>query len=624
MPASDRKRRVDWGKPAAFLGEGKAALSIAGRDWSSTSLGPAEEWPHILKAATAFLLRSPLPMLMLWGEDGIFFYNDAYSAFSGDQQPNLLGSKLRDRSELADLHGAALQAGLAVRTLSYRDREIVCHRGERHERAFVDLDYWPVIDESGRAMGVFGSVVERTRSVTAERKISETAERFRAFLVASTTTMYRMSPDWKEMRQLDGQGFLSDTLEPNTEWLTAYIHPDDQAFVLAKIDEAIRGRKIFDLEHRVRLADGGLGWTHSRAVPIFDEHGEIVEWFGAASDVTERKRMEQALREREQQFRSMADALPQLAWIADETGWIYWYNRRWYEYTGTTLQEMVGWGWRKVHHPDHVERVVQRIQHSWNTGELWEDTFPLRGADGQYRWFLSRAVPIKDAEGRLIRWFGTNTDITERQKREDFQKLLLHEVSHRVKNSVAMVSGLLELQAKNLEGIARDTLEDASIRVRTVATVHDHLWRQSDAQEIDLAPFLSDLAAGLATAAPQHRTLVDMEAAIVSADAAVPIGLLINELVTNAYKHAYAPGEEGDVRISGKRVADGRYQLEVVDTGRGVPDGFDIGRSRASLGMRVVTNLAAQLGGTVTVSSADPGARFTVVFPIKERSASTS
>src|SRR5690606_15194562 len=95
----------------------------------------------------------------------------------------------------------------------------------------------------------------------------------------------------------------------------------------------------------------------------------------------------------EARYRAMADALPQLAWIADEKGWIYWYNQRWFEYTGTTLEEMQGWGWRKVHHPDHVDRVVKSIQHSWDTGEPWEDTFPLRGKDGQYRWFLSRAVP---------------------------------------------------------------------------------------------------------------------------------------------------------------------------------------------------------------------------------------
>jgi PAS domain S-box-containing protein len=102
--------------------------------------------------------------------------------------------------------------------------------------------------------------------------------------------------------------------------------------------------------------------------------------------------------------------------MADETGSVIWYNKRWFDYTGTTLDEMKGWGWSKVHHPDHVDRVVEKIAHCFKTGENWEDTFPLRGRDGTYRWFLSRAMPIRDESGKVIRWFGTNTDITEHRK----------------------------------------------------------------------------------------------------------------------------------------------------------------------------------------------------------------
>lgn len=133
-------------------------------------------------------------------------------------------------------------------------------------------------------------------------------------------------------------------------------------------------------------------------------------------DISPRKRVEEALRASEEQFRSLADSLPQLAWMADGNGWIYWYNRRWYEYTGTTLEDVQGWGWRKVHHAEHVDRVVERIRHSFDTGEPWEDIFPLRGADGRYRWFLSRAMPVKDSQGRVGRWLGTNTDITEKRR----------------------------------------------------------------------------------------------------------------------------------------------------------------------------------------------------------------
>jgi len=121
---------------------------------------------------------------------------------------------------------------------------------------------------------------------------------------------------------------------------------------------------------------------------------------------------------RERQFRTLANSISQLAWMADREGYIFWYNDRWYDYTGTTLEEMQGWGWEKVHHPDEVGRVVERIKLAFASGEPWEDTFPLRSKTGEYRWFLSRALPIFDAEGRVARWFGTNTDITEQRQLE--------------------------------------------------------------------------------------------------------------------------------------------------------------------------------------------------------------
>ncbi len=122
---------------------------------------------------------------------------------------------------------------------------------------------------------------------------------------------------------------------------------------------------------------------------------------------------EDALREGEGRFRTLANNIPQLAWMADDEGNIFWYNERWFDYTGTTLDQMAGWGWQKVHHPDHVERVVHKIKKYFQSGEVWEDTFPLRGRDGNYHLFLSRAVPIRDPDGKVLRWFGTNTDISE-------------------------------------------------------------------------------------------------------------------------------------------------------------------------------------------------------------------
>jgi two-component system, NtrC family, sensor kinase len=125
------------------------------------------------------------------------------------------------------------------------------------------------------------------------------------------------------------------------------------------------------------------------------------------------------LRQSESQFRSLANSIPQLAWMANPDASIFWYNQRWYDYTGTTVDEMRGQAWKNLVHPEHVAAVVDGIERSWAVDEPWEDTFPLRARDGSYRWFLSRALPIKDANGNVVRWFGTNTDITERKQAEE-------------------------------------------------------------------------------------------------------------------------------------------------------------------------------------------------------------
>src|SRR4029077_4865403 len=169
----------------------------------------------------------------------------------------------------------------------------------------------------------------------------------------------------------------------------------------------------------LRSKDGNYRWFLSRALPIRNEAGEVVRWFGTNTDVTDQFEAGKALRDGETRFRELADNISQFAWTADATGSIYWYNKRWHEYTGTTLEEMYGWGWQKVHHPDHVDRVVERIRQSFETGTPWHDTFPLRGKHGNYRWFLSRALPIRNEAGDVIRWFGTNTDVTEQIEAED-------------------------------------------------------------------------------------------------------------------------------------------------------------------------------------------------------------
>lgn len=124
-------------------------------------------------------------------------------------------------------------------------------------------------------------------------RLHESEQCFRALVNATSDVVYRMSADWSVMHELDGRGFLADTLSPSSAWMDKYIHPEDQPKVTSAINTAVRNQRVFDLEHRVRRADGTIGWTYSRAIPVFDEHGRLLEWFGAAADVTARRQAEE-------------------------------------------------------------------------------------------------------------------------------------------------------------------------------------------------------------------------------------------------------------------------------------------------------------------------------------------
>jgi PAS domain S-box-containing protein len=276
---------------------GELGELIRAFDWAATPLGPIQAWPQSLRTVTEMLLLSPVPIVLLWGEDGIMIYNDAYSVFAGSRHPQLLGSKVREGwDEIADFNDNVMRVGLAGGTLAYRDQELTLQRHGRPEPVWMDLDYSPVLDESGTPAGVIAIVVEITDRIIAERRLTESESRFRALVGATSDVIYRMSPDWKEMRQLDGRSFLADTDEPSIAWMDVYLLPEDVGIVQSAIDHAIANKETFQLEHRVRQADGSIGWTFSRGVPMLGEDGEIIEWFGSASDVTERHQTNDHLR----------------------------------------------------------------------------------------------------------------------------------------------------------------------------------------------------------------------------------------------------------------------------------------------------------------------------------------
>ena len=204
--------------------------------------------------------------------------------------------------------------------------------------------------------------------------------------------------------------------------LTHHTHPDGTPYPgeQCPIYRAARSGQGCRIDDEVFWRpDGTSVPVEYSAFPIKNDAGDVDGVVITFSDITRRKKDEDLIRESAERFRTLADNIPQLAWMADGKGSIFWYNQRWFDYTGSTLEEMRGSGWQKLHHPDHVAGVVERFNMSVEAGEPWEDTFPLRGKDGNYRWFLTRAIPIRNDNGKLTRWFGTNTDVTEQRQVEE-------------------------------------------------------------------------------------------------------------------------------------------------------------------------------------------------------------
>jgi PAS domain S-box-containing protein len=166
--------------------------------------------------------------------------------------------------------------------------------------------------------------------------------------------------------------------------------------------------------------------------PVKNKDGSIAGINVAAEEITERKHAQAALVASEARFRELADNMSQFAWTADPSGRRTWFNKRWHDYAGTMPEEMEGWGWQKLHHPDHVDRVLRRMRAGYESGMPWEDTFPLRGRDGNFRWFLTRVVPIHDEGGKVVKWFGTNTDVTEQVELEKALRDLNENLEQRV------------------------------------------------------------------------------------------------------------------------------------------------------------------------------------------------
>lgn len=245
----------------------------------------------------------------------------------------------------------------------------------------------------------------------AEQALRDSEELFRLFVTTSSDTLYKMSADWTEMRSLQGMNFLADTKTESATWLEKYIPEEDRLEVKAAIEGAVRKKSTFELEHRVIRADGTIGWTLSRAVPMLDTQNNIAEWFGSASDITQRRLGENALRESEARFRALAEASPALIWQIDANGNAVYLNQRYLDMTGLEPGQLLAAGWHVIIHPDDARDYLAALDRSLQEQSLFQKRVRLRMADGSWHWFESHALPWYAANQNYRGHVGSSIDV---------------------------------------------------------------------------------------------------------------------------------------------------------------------------------------------------------------------
>ncbi len=448
--------------PTFLDGGGECGALIKTRDWSET-LGPVAQWSQSLKAATGLLLRTPVPIVMLWGEDGIMLYNDAYSVFAGGRHPELLGSKVREGwPEVADFNDHVMKVGLAGGTLSFRDQELVLHRHGRPESVSMNLDYSPVLGDDGKPAGVLAIVIDTTTRVAAERALSARAERLDLFDRLSQAINDLAAPDeiMAVTARLIGQHMKASVVA------YADMEIDEDAFTIRGDWSAEGAQSIVGSYSLDTFGDTAAQAMHGGTpLVIRDVRGELGEEEGAkflsigiqaticmpyvragklaammavhqnvprdwtedeqalVAEATERSwahivrvRSEAILRESEDRFRNIADHTPVMLWVTDETGYCTYLNKTWYDFTGQAEHEGEGFGWLNAVNDDDRPEAERAFVTANEAQTGYETDFRLRRADGTYRWCIDAAAPRFDGSGNFLGYVGSVIDVEERRE----------------------------------------------------------------------------------------------------------------------------------------------------------------------------------------------------------------
>jgi len=626
-------------------------------DWANSPLGPPADWPASLRAVVGLLLNSKFPMFLAWGPQLTFLYNDSYAEVLGDKHPTALGRRFQDIwAEIwADLW-PSIDAALQGRATFHEDLPLLMNRKGFMEQTWFTFSYSPVYDEAGAVAGMFCACTETTERILTARHRAEEIERMRQLfqeapgilaVLRSPSHVFEIANDayLKLIGRSDVVGREVNHVLPELRE-QGFVRLLDEVFASG---EAHVGREMPILLRRQPDAPLEKRFVSFIFQPIRDHRGAVSGIFVEGSDVTDAVLAMRALRESELRLRQLANTIPQLAWMATPDGLLHWWNDRWFEYTGATPAEAQNEGWRNFFHPDDIAPLLAKWQRSLPAGEPYEVTARLRSAGGEYRSFLIVAAPLRDADGRVVQWFGTNTDVTPielaqqelrdaNRRKDEFLAMLAHEL----RNPLAPIATAAEL-------LRLGVLDDAKMRQTSgvIARQVEHMTKLVD-DLLDVSRVTRGLVtlrqevldfnavateaieqSGALMEAKQHRLTVRLpeQAPLVQGDRTRLIQVLSN-LLNNAARYSPSGGEV----VLTVEADEHEVRASVADRGIGItpallPHVFDLftqaerspDRSQGGLGLglALVKSMVELHGGRVGAHSegAGQGSSFTIGLP---------